>query len=240
MRLLAIILILSTGLAWASPLAELPDSHWAYGALRRLEGASLLDEPLLSGLTRYEAAMKVVQAEAELQRIPPDRSDALLHQLILSYLQEGNTFILTEGTSMEGRARILSMDLLNLREEFAEELAVLDPPASPVEDILTALSRLEEPTEPREVALDDLTQEVTGQVWSLEANLDLQEPPAPQANMIPASDPVDFDDLQQSRGAFELQEWDEQSPAIGAALSDYKLVDFSGMERLSAEMRIRF
>ena len=29
-------------------------------------------------------------------------------------------------------------------------------------------------------------------------------------------------------------------PAIGAALSDYKLVDFSGMERLSAEMRIRF
>ncbi len=240
MRLLAIILILSTGLAWASPLAELPDSHWAYGALRRLEGASLLDEPLLSGLTRYEAAMKVVQAEAELQRIPPDRSDALLHQLILSYLQEGNTFSLTEGTSMEGRARILSMDLLNLREEFAEELAVLDPPASPVEDILTTLSRLAEPAKPQEVALDDLTREVTGQVWSLEANLDLQEPPAPQANMIPASDPVDFDDLQQSRGAFELQEWDEQSPAIGAALSDYKLVDFSGMERLSAEMRIRF
>ena len=145
MRLLAIILILSTSLAWASPLAELPDSHWAYGALRRLEGANLLDGPFLSGLTRYEAAMKVVEAQEELKRIPPDRSDALLRQLILSYLQEGNTFILTEGTSLEGRARILSMDLLNLREEFAEELAVLDPPASPVEDILTTLSRLAEP-----------------------------------------------------------------------------------------------
>ena len=240
MRLLAIILILSTGLAWASPLAELPDSHWAYGALRRLEGASLLDEPLLSGLTRYEAAMKVVQAEAELQRIPPDRSDALLHQLILSYLQEGNTFILTEGTSMEGRARILSMDLLNLREESRRGARRPRSPCIPSRRHPHRPIPPEEPTEPREVALDDLTQEVTGQVWSLEANLDLQEPPAPQANMIPASDPVDFDDLQQSRGAFELQEWDEQSPAIGAALSDYKLVDFSGMERLSAEMRIRF
>jgi hypothetical protein len=109
-----------------------------------------------------------------------------------------------------------------------------------VEDILTTLSRLAEPAKPQEVALDDLTREVTGQVWSLEAELDLQEPPAPEANTIPASDPVDFDDLQQSRGAFQLQEWDEGPSAKGAALSDYKLVDFSGMERLSAEMRIRF
>jgi hypothetical protein len=241
MRLLAIILILSTGLAWASPLDELPQAHWAYGALSRLERANLLDGPLLRGLTRYEAAMKVVRAEKEVRRIPPDRNDALLRQLIISYLQEGKTFILTEGTSLEGRARILSTDLLSLREEFAEELAVLDPPASPVEDILTALSRLEEPANPQEVALDDLTQKVTGKAWSLETNLNPKELPPSPANMIPEGEPVDFDVLQETRGAFQLQEgWDQQPPAIGAALSDYKLVDFTGMDRLSAEMRIRF
>src|SRR5690606_29477569 len=78
----------SGALAANNPFAEVPDGHWSYRALMRLEELGLVhpragsDIQLVTRLTRVEMAIEVSHVLDRLVRIATDTTDALLPRML--------------------------------------------------------------------------------------------------------------------------------------------------------------
>ncbi|BAS28881.1 hypothetical protein [Limnochorda pilosa] len=88
--LVALLLLAGPAAASSDPFDPVPRDHWAYPALEALQSAGLLEqEPLApggAGLTRYEVAGLVSQAEQELGTAQPGGSEASQAEVALAWL----------------------------------------------------------------------------------------------------------------------------------------------------------
>ena len=196
MVLFALVVSTVPTLAATNPFAEVPDGHWSYRALIRLEELGLTQPRiasgyrLVTGLTRVEVAIEVAQALDHMMSVAADSTEAVLTrfaQIHPTTLVAAYNLRVSEEKRLTEADRKLFSDLITTYRPELEALGYrFDTGLSLVGLRMTGepLGQLEMPSPEGQSAVDDLSDSPAGD-RSLGGTFRLQ-PPVLKLDVNPA------------------------------------------------------